>query len=220
MTISRAPGGFLAPWRSLIYRNIDTPLRLLRRLRPLPAHAVQHARLRLPGGPIMGDWMVSIPARIKDPTKSQSAFPAGDVVPASANLDPQPYEEVLPGDSRLRGSGGRCRHPALPVPQHRVSLHVLSRPLQEGHRRPGHRGAGQREPSGHQRHGQARLPEPDRSESAHHAWPVWCRFVPTMSASTTPMFRAPGSRGVRTGKTRSSIPTCRRSSTTRPRPMA
>ena len=49
---------------------------------------------------------MSIPARIKDPTKSQSVFPSGDVVPASANLDPQPYEEALPGDSDYAAAAG------------------------------------------------------------------------------------------------------------------
>ena len=37
-----------APWRSLIYRNVDTPTAVLRRLRSLPAHADEHGGLRLP----------------------------------------------------------------------------------------------------------------------------------------------------------------------------
>jgi mono/diheme cytochrome c family protein len=89
----------LAPWRSLIYRNTDTPYDYFDDFVPFPHMPFNTSGYDCRVAQIMGDWMVSIPARIKDPTKSQSAFPAGDVVPAYANVDPQPYEEALPGDS-------------------------------------------------------------------------------------------------------------------------
>jgi mono/diheme cytochrome c family protein len=95
----------LAPWRSLIYRNIDTPYDYFDDYAPFP-----HMPLNSPGydcrvTTIMGDWMVSIPAVLKHPDKAEAALPAwagessGDFG-SNANTDPQPYQEVKPGDSR------------------------------------------------------------------------------------------------------------------------
>ncbi|HEY6477649.1 MAG TPA: hypothetical protein VI456_13795 [Polyangia bacterium] len=90
----------LAPWRSLIYRNIDTPYDYFDDSSPFP-----HMPLNSPGydcrvSKLMGDWMVSIPAVLKDPTKRENVLPtdaAGDY-PPDADNDPQPYREILPGD--------------------------------------------------------------------------------------------------------------------------
>ena len=90
----------LAPWRSLIYRNVDTPYDYFDDSALYP-----HMPLNSPGydcrvAKLMGDWMASIPAVLKDPTAPEDAIPNfdghfGTVV----NLDPQPYREVKPGDA-------------------------------------------------------------------------------------------------------------------------
>jgi mono/diheme cytochrome c family protein len=99
-----APSFVLAPWRSLIYRNVDTPYDYFDDSAPFP-----HMPLNSPGydcraAGIMGDWMVSIPATRKDSTKLDTVLPVGDengdlVYPPNADTDPQPYVESLPGDA-------------------------------------------------------------------------------------------------------------------------
>jgi mono/diheme cytochrome c family protein len=89
----------LAPWRSLVYRNVDTPYDYFDDSAVFP-----HMPLNSPGydcrvAQLMGDWMVSIPAVIKDPTKPEEASPGLDnVFGTKVNLDPQPYREVKRGD--------------------------------------------------------------------------------------------------------------------------
>jgi len=91
-----------APWRSLIYRNVDTPFAYADDFALFP-----HMPKNVPGydcrlAPIMGDWMVSIPARRKNlnvwewgvPVGGSCIGPAGDL----CDDEPQPYEEVLPND--------------------------------------------------------------------------------------------------------------------------
>jgi mono/diheme cytochrome c family protein len=92
----------LAPWRSLIYRNTDTPYDYFDDFALYP-----HMPLNSPGydcraAQKMGDWMVSIPAVLKDPTKIDSARPNLDDLSKwgpSADLDAQPYREVKQGDA-------------------------------------------------------------------------------------------------------------------------
>ncbi len=88
----------LAPWRSLIYRNVDTPYDYFDDFAPFPHMPFNTSGYDCRVAQIMGDWMVSIPARLKDKTKSQSAFPVDGQFPANADDHPQPYEEVLAGD--------------------------------------------------------------------------------------------------------------------------
>jgi mono/diheme cytochrome c family protein len=95
-----------APWRSLIYRNVDTPFAYAADLALLP-----HMPMNVPGYDcrvprIMGDWMVSIPAARVNPGKSEFAMPSTDcslatglcTVPDSADTNAQPYVEVKPDD--------------------------------------------------------------------------------------------------------------------------
>src|SRR6185295_1186625 len=90
-----------APWRSLIYRNVDTPYTYFDDYVPFP-----HMPMNTPGfdcrvPQIMGNWMVGLPARRKSPYFSE------DFLPRKADHDgeityernPQPYEEVRPGDA-------------------------------------------------------------------------------------------------------------------------
>lgn len=101
------PQWILAPWRSLIYRNVDTPHDYFDDHTPFP-HMPQDTNgydCRL--AQLMGDWMVSIPAKIKDPTASQSALPNADYTfPTYANYDSQPYSEVLPEDGDYEAAVG------------------------------------------------------------------------------------------------------------------
>jgi mono/diheme cytochrome c family protein len=87
-----------APWRSLIYRNVDTPFTYTDDSAIFP-----HMPLNMPGydcrAPrIIGEWMVSIPALPKHPDLTEDVA-RGAVPDAFTELDPQPYREVKPGDS-------------------------------------------------------------------------------------------------------------------------
>jgi mono/diheme cytochrome c family protein len=86
-----------APWRSLIYRNVDTPFDYVDDLAIFP-----HMPMNTPGydcrvHQIMGDWMVSIPAIQADPNANENAVPGG---PIAGKIDdnPQPFLEVKPSD--------------------------------------------------------------------------------------------------------------------------
>jgi mono/diheme cytochrome c family protein len=85
-----------APWRSLIYRNVDTPFTYADHFAIYP-----HMPLNSPGfdcrAPrILGEWMVSIPALRKRPELNES-YQEG--APLAEN-DMQPYEEIKPSDER------------------------------------------------------------------------------------------------------------------------
>jgi mono/diheme cytochrome c family protein len=82
-----------APWRSLIYRNVDTPFTYADDSAIFP-----HMPLNTPGfdcrAPrILGEWMVSLPAKRKHPELVEDVRRGmiGDI-----DNDPQPYEEVKP----------------------------------------------------------------------------------------------------------------------------
>ncbi|HVW23778.1 MAG TPA: hypothetical protein VHC69_00310 [Polyangiaceae bacterium] len=92
----------LAPWRSLIYRNVDTPFSYSDDFALFP-----HMPMNTPGydgrvARILGDWMVSIPAKRKNPELTEFAFEAGGVTTGGASTvldtNPQPYVEVKPSD--------------------------------------------------------------------------------------------------------------------------
>jgi mono/diheme cytochrome c family protein len=100
------PGGsydvvLYAPWRSLIYRNVDTPFTYADDLALYP-----HMPMNTPGfdpraRQIMSDWMVSIPALRKHPDIPEYNIGVGTgVLGTSSQVDdePQPYVEVQPGD--------------------------------------------------------------------------------------------------------------------------
>jgi mono/diheme cytochrome c family protein len=94
-----------APWRSLIYRNVDTPFTYSDDLALFP-----HMPMNTPGfdcraARIMGDWMVSIPALRKSPNLSeyavrdaQSGNFAWNLTVDQVDMSEQPYVEVKPGD--------------------------------------------------------------------------------------------------------------------------
>jgi mono/diheme cytochrome c family protein len=86
-----------APWRSLIYRNVDTPFTYVD-----DATIYPHMPLNTPGfdcrAPrVLGEWMVSLPAVRKHPQLAEDWLKS-----SSSNLeidnDPQPYVEVREGE--------------------------------------------------------------------------------------------------------------------------
>jgi cytochrome c553 len=102
-------GAFYAPWRSLIYRNVDNPF-------PYTYDHVffPHMPMNTPGydpraKQIVSDWMVSIPAVRKNPQLSEYAF-KGDGVFNDGNDEheydtaEQPYVEVMPGEPAYDGA--------------------------------------------------------------------------------------------------------------------
>jgi mono/diheme cytochrome c family protein len=93
-----------APWRSIIYRNVDAAFAYVDDLALYP-----HMPMNSPGydpraKDILSDWMVSIPAVRKRPDLVEYAYQvdgsSSDNVPDGAQVDtsPQPYVEVRPGD--------------------------------------------------------------------------------------------------------------------------
>jgi mono/diheme cytochrome c family protein len=100
-----------APWRSLIYRNVDTPFDYVEDRTVFP-----HMPLNTPGydcrAPrIMGNWMVSIPAVLAHPGRDENDRPflstsppcptcLYGTYPPDVDDDPQPYVEVSSDDPR------------------------------------------------------------------------------------------------------------------------
>ena len=101
-----------APWRSLIYRNVDTPFSYEEDFSIYP-----HMPMNTPGydcraRQLLGSWMVSVPARLKPGANadgSDEEGPAGKLATQDINHpEAQPYVEVLPSDrdySRQRRAG-------------------------------------------------------------------------------------------------------------------
>jgi mono/diheme cytochrome c family protein len=85
-----------APWRSLLYRNVDTPYTYVDDFVVFPRMPMHGPGFdcRLPG--IMGDWMVSVPAVRKNTEAAEDTVPGGEF---PADREPQPYREVRPGES-------------------------------------------------------------------------------------------------------------------------
>ena len=89
-----------APWRSLIYRNVDTPFDYVDDLAIFP-----HMPMNTPGydcraAQIMGDWMVSIPATYVGTTGGkEDAVGDPSLATGTPDTSAQPYVEVRPGDS-------------------------------------------------------------------------------------------------------------------------
>ncbi len=93
-----------APWRSLIWRNTDTPFPYSEDYTIFP-----HMPMNTPGfdcraPQLMGDWMVSIPSVRKDQTTWEEyvdfTVDTGVVlnIPGPPNRESQPWREVKPGE--------------------------------------------------------------------------------------------------------------------------
>jgi len=95
-----------APWRSLIYRNVDTPFPYFDDYVPFPHMPMNGAGFDCRAPRIMGEWMVSLPAILKPEYQGLSE----DVIPHDQRTDgtyahdyidgEQPYQEIMPDDPR------------------------------------------------------------------------------------------------------------------------
>ncbi|HEY4184380.1 MAG TPA: hypothetical protein VGP07_04890 [Polyangia bacterium] len=88
------PAHLSAPWRSLLYRNVDTPFMYADDFVVFPHMPMNSAGYDCRAAPIMADWMVSIPAVRKNPEIDEDAV----FGTKAYDTNPQPYVEVLPGD--------------------------------------------------------------------------------------------------------------------------
>ncbi|MGH7435029.1 MAG: hypothetical protein ACRENE_05080 [Polyangiaceae bacterium] len=104
-------GAAFAPWRSLIYRNVDNPFAYTDDFGLFPHMPANTAGYDPRAKQIVADWMVSIPAIRKRPDTVEYSFFYGSSSQASdaqifgnsgtvPDPTPQPYAEVLAGDPR------------------------------------------------------------------------------------------------------------------------
>ncbi len=96
-----------APWRSLIYRNVDAPFPYFDDYVPFPRMPMNTFGFDCRVPRIMGDWMVGLPAARKLPSIHEDALPvalpqknANDPLVYAPTYDssPQPYQMVTPDD--------------------------------------------------------------------------------------------------------------------------
>lgn len=102
------PVYFSAPWRSLIYRNVDTPFTYAEDFAIYPHMPANTPGFDCRARRILGDWMVSIPARIANPDLDESAIP-GVTTGKPLDTSSQPYVEVRPGDADYDEAMKRAR---------------------------------------------------------------------------------------------------------------
>ena len=94
-----------APWRSLIYRNVDAPFPYYDDYVPFPRMPMNTAGYDYRAPRLMGDWMVSLPAVRVDQSQElghgENDLPSHNAKPHDGSYDdsPQPYVEVKPGTS-------------------------------------------------------------------------------------------------------------------------
>jgi mono/diheme cytochrome c family protein len=85
-----------APWRSLIYRNVDTPFTYADDQAIYPHMPINSPGFDCRAPRIVGEWMVSVPALRKRPELNENVGSDGA---ENAENDPQPYYEVKVGDA-------------------------------------------------------------------------------------------------------------------------
>ena len=91
-----------APWRSLIYRNVDSAFAYTDDLALYPHMPMNTAGYDPRAKQILGEWMVSIPAVRKQPQIVEYAYQIDSIAADNVNspivdTSPQPYVEVPPG---------------------------------------------------------------------------------------------------------------------------
>jgi hypothetical protein len=105
-----APAFVYAPWRSLIYRNVDTPFAYSDDFALYPHMPMNSPGYDVRAKRILGDWMVSIPGvrKRQDIPEYHQPFPDAPSDPDAAPFVPddneQPYVEVHPGEPGYDGA--------------------------------------------------------------------------------------------------------------------
>ncbi len=91
-----------APWRSLIYRNVDSPFPYFDDYVPFPHMPMNTFGFDCRAPRIMGDWMVGLPAERKYPGYPENTLPTPTSKPDDGSYDsrPQPYQAVPRDDPR------------------------------------------------------------------------------------------------------------------------
>lgn len=96
-----------APWRSLLYRNVDTPFTYADDFVVFPHMPMHSAGFDCRAPRIVGEWMVSIPSFRDHPAREEAVPVAGARV--EVDDSPQPYKEVRPGDPRYDDALSQAR---------------------------------------------------------------------------------------------------------------
>ena len=97
----------LAPWRSLIYRNVDTPFSYEEDSSIYPHMPMNTSGYDCRARQLLGAWMASIPARLK-PAANELLAKDGPLIQDMRHHEPQPYVEVAATDpdyTRQRRAG-------------------------------------------------------------------------------------------------------------------
>ena len=89
----------LAPWRSLIYRNVDTPFTYEEDFSIYPHMPMNTSGYDCRARQLLGSWMASIPARLKPSEATAGDGVTGLVSQEINHRDAQPFVEVLPGEA-------------------------------------------------------------------------------------------------------------------------
>jgi mono/diheme cytochrome c family protein len=87
-----------APWRSLIYRNVDTPFTYADDYAIFPHMPMNTAGFDCRVPRLMAEWMVSVPSVRVHPELNESAILSGTSIPPGTDNTPQPYVEVRPDE--------------------------------------------------------------------------------------------------------------------------
>jgi mono/diheme cytochrome c family protein len=103
-----------APWRSLIYRNVEAPFAYADDFVIYPRMPMHSPGHDCRGARVMAEWMVTIPAVRKHPEIAEDAVPAAVGAQAvKVDTEAQPYREVLPHEEEyaagLRGARARLQ---------------------------------------------------------------------------------------------------------------
>jgi mono/diheme cytochrome c family protein len=109
-TRKTGPSYVPAPWRSLIYRNVDTPFPYIDDYVPFPHMPMNSAGFDCRAPRIMGEWMVGLPAARKTPNIAETVLPISATSKPNVDYDanPQPYVEVKPGDAAYADAVARA----------------------------------------------------------------------------------------------------------------
>ena len=93
-----------APWRSLIYRGVDTPFAYSDDIALFPHMPTNTQSIDPRAAQIMGDWMVSIPGVLKNPNVAEYQIRTAVGGTGLFDSSPQPYREVKQGQTGYKAA--------------------------------------------------------------------------------------------------------------------